>query len=125
MSRPRTMFHGALGASLLIGLLTVSGCHSRQVETTVENHTGAAIQQLEIDYPSASFGANSIAVNADFAYRFQIRGSGALKVQYSTAGGQTKQITGPTLSEGQQGRLRIVLLPDGKAEFHPELTPGS
>jgi hypothetical protein len=33
------------------------------------------------------------------------------------------QIDGPTLAERQEGQLKIVLLPGGKAEFHPELTP--
>jgi hypothetical protein len=32
-------------------------------------------------------------------------------------------MVGPTLSEPQQGRLEIVLLPGGNAEFHPQLTP--
>src|SRR5579859_6731617 len=99
------MLPSAICASLLSCLLLNSGCHSRQVETTVENHTGAAIEQLEVDYPSASFGANSIAVDANFGYRFQIRGTGALKVQYSVAGRQIKQIIGPLLREGQQGEL--------------------
>ncbi len=120
-----TLLRGAVSASLLSCLLFASGCHSHQIEATVENHTGAAIEQLEVDYPTASFGANSLAADASFGYRFQIRGSGAVKVQYSVAGGQTRQITGPSLSEGQQGRLVIVLLPDGKAEFQPELTAGS
>jgi hypothetical protein len=32
-------------------------------------------------------------------------------------------MTGPELAERQEGRLQIVLLPQGKVEFHPELTP--
>ena len=125
MVRSRSFSQVVLLGSLLSILLIVCGCHSRHVDATVENHTGAAIQQLEVDYPSASFGANSLAADANFGYRFQIQGSGDLKVQYSMVGGKTQQIKGPTLHEGQQGQLQIVLLPDGKAEFHPELTPGS
>jgi hypothetical protein len=34
------------------------------------------------------------------------------------------QIAGPTLEEQQEGRLQIVLLPGGKAEFHPAFTAG-
>jgi hypothetical protein len=98
------------------------GCHSYHIETTVENRTGAAIQLVEVDYPSASFGADSLAAGADYHYRIQIRGSGEIKVEY-TAGGQQAQITGPALFERQQGRLEIVLLPAGKAEFHSELSP--
>jgi hypothetical protein len=31
-------------------------------------------------------------------------------------------VEGPILAEQQEGRIEIVLLPEGKAEFHPELT---
>ena len=118
-------------ASLLLaiaapGVFAVCGCHSYHIETTVENRTGGAIQLLEVEYPSASFGADTLASGADFHYRIQLRGSGPLKVQY-TAGdsrqGQVTQIDGPTVAERQEGKLEIVLLPAGKAEFHPELTP--
>jgi hypothetical protein len=107
-------------------LLAACGCHSYHIETTVENRTGGAIQLLEVEYPSASFGADSLASGADIHYRIQLRGTGALKVQY-TAGesrqGQLTQIDGPTVAEPQEGRLEIVLLPGGKAEFHPQLQP--
>jgi hypothetical protein len=99
------------------------GCHSYHVDTTVENRTGGAIQLLEVDYPSASFGADSLAAGAVFHYRIQVRGSGAVRVQYTAVDGRPAQIEGPTLAERQQGRLQIVLLPGGRAEFHPRLTP--
>jgi hypothetical protein len=103
--------------------MAVVACHSYHVETTVINHTGAAIQLLEVDYPSASFGTGTLAAEASLPYRIQLRGSGPLKVQYTAANGQQIQIDGPTLAERQEGRLEILLLPGGKAEFHPELTP--
>lgn len=114
---------GLWGLTLLSALPTATGCRSYHVETTVENRTGATIQLLEVDYPSASFGADRLAADADFHYRIQIQGSGTLRVQYTAAGGLKEQIDGPALFEGQQGKIQIVLLPDGKAEFHPELTP--
>jgi len=117
------MRRGVLPAILLPALLALAGCHSYHVDTTVENRSGAAIQLLEVDYPSASFGADSLAAGAVFHYRIQMRGSGPLKVQFTAADGHQAQIEGPTLAERQEGRLEIVLLPGGKAEFHPELTP--
>jgi hypothetical protein len=92
------------------------------VDATVENRNGAPVQLLEVDYPSASFGADTLAAGQVFRYRIQLRGSGPLKVQY-TAGGRQAQIDGPSLSERQEGTFEIVLLPGGKAEFHPHLTP--
>lgn len=105
----------------ILGLM--AGCHSYHIEATIENHTGGAITLLEVDYPSASFGSDKLAANADFHYRFQTRGSGPLTVQYTAANGHPIQISGPTLYERQEGRLDIVLLPSGKAEFRPALNP--
>jgi hypothetical protein len=101
----------------------LAGCHSYHVETSVENRTGGPIQLLEVDYPSASFGDNRLDSGGVFHYRIQIRGSGPLKVQYTTSDERQIQIDGPALAERQEGSFQIVLLPGGKAEFHPELTP--
>jgi hypothetical protein len=115
----RLIIQSLLGVPLLAAL----ACHSYHVETTVINHTGSAIQLLEVDYPSASFGAGTLAADASLPYRIQLRGSGVLKVQYTAANGQLMSVDGPSLAERQEGRLEIILLPGGKAEFRPELTP--
>ena len=104
-------------------LMLAVGCHSYHIETTVENRTGTSIRLLEVDYPSASFGVQTLASGADLHYRFQVQGSGPIKVQYSYDGAQSPVIEGPTLTERQQGQLEIVLLPGGKAAFNPEITP--
>jgi hypothetical protein len=121
--RFRTMVRAAALVGVATALLTSAvACHSYHVETTVENHTGAPIQLIEVDYPSASFGVDALGTNSVYHYRIQLRGSGPLKVQYSFVGGKQVQISGPALAERQEGTLEIVLLPDGKAEFHPHLT---
>jgi|ERR1019366_1373983 hypothetical protein len=107
---------------LFSALVLVAGCHSYHIEATVQNHTGQPITLLEVDYPSASFGANSLAADASFHYRFQVRGNGPLSVQYTAGNGRQVQINGPQFYERQQGALDIVLLPDGKAEFQPHLS---
>lgn len=115
-------FPGAwLSAIMATMLFAVEGCHSYHIETTVENRTGGTIQLLEVDYPSASFGANSLAAGAVFPYRIQLRGNGLLRVQYTGSDGRQAQIEGPALTEPQEGQIEIVLLPGGKAEFHPHL----
>ena len=118
---PRALkFKAALATTLL---LAAAACHSYHVETTVENHTGTPISLLEVDYPSASFGADKLAAGAAFHYRIQLNGRGPLKVQYTAADGRQVQIDGPSVVERQEGQLEIILLPNGKAEFHPQLTP--
>jgi len=114
---------GGLAAILLPVFGLMCGCHSYQIDATVENRTGSAIELLEVDYPSASFGADSLAAGADFHYRFKVRGSGPVKLEYTDpASHQVHQMTGLEVVEHEEGALEIVLLPDGKAEFHPKLT---
>ncbi|MFZ0337877.1 MAG: hypothetical protein WAL45_07585 [Terracidiphilus sp.] len=122
MSR-RAGLRSGLYTAIALSAILISACHSYHIDATVENHTGASVQLLEVDYPSASFGVDSLASNANYQYRFQIRGSGQLKISYTAANGKTVQISGPALAERQQGTLEIVLEPGGKAEFHPQLSP--
>jgi hypothetical protein len=108
---------------LLLPLLIAASCQSYIVRVTVVNHTGAAVNQLEVDYPSASFGVDTLAAGAVYHYRVQLQDRGPIKVQYTEGEKQQYKSTGPTVHEKQQGDLEIVLDPDGKTEFHPNLTP--
>lgn len=121
MTRPPRLPQLVFFILLVPILATVSACHSYHIDATIENRTGAPIQLLEVDYPSASFGVDRLEAGASYRYRFQIRGSDALKVEYSTPEGHQIKIAGPTLVERQQGQLQIVLLPGGKADFNPRL----
>jgi hypothetical protein len=100
--------------------LAATACHSYHIDTTIENRTGADVQLLEVDYPSASFGVDRIASGALYHYRIQVTGSGPLKITYTGADQKQVQIAGPTLVERQQGQLKIVLLPSGRAQFMPQ-----
>lgn len=114
----------AMGWALLsVCVLIATACHSYHIEATVKNNTGAPISLLEVDYPSASFGADAVGASAEVHHRIQTRGSGPLKVQYTDAHGKQVQVTGPTLYENQEGQIEIDLLAAGKAEFHPSLNP--
>ncbi|HVR09427.1 MAG TPA: hypothetical protein VMW75_15380 [Thermoanaerobaculia bacterium] len=109
------------GTGLAFALLAVAGCHSYHVDVTVENRTGGLIRLLEVDYPSASFGADNLASGATMRYRIQLQGNGALKVQYTAPDNHQFQIQGPAVTQGQEGKLAIVLEPDGKADFNADL----
>src|SRR5579863_858302 len=53
-------------AVCLSACVLVPGCHSYRIDVVVENRTGAALDLLEVDYPSASFGADKLASGADY-----------------------------------------------------------
>lgn len=105
-------------ASGFIALAAMAGCRSSHVEVTVQNQTGAPVRLLEVDYPNASFGADTLATGSDMHYRIQVQGDGPVKVQYTGSDNHVFQSQGPALAQGQQGKLEIVLTPSGKAEFH-------
>jgi hypothetical protein len=115
-------FTAAAFVALLLAIAPTLGCRSAHVEVNVANHTGAPVRLLEVDYPSASFGADLLAAEATFHYKIQVQGSGPVTVEYTAADGSQPKATGPEIHEGQPGKLEIDLLPGGKAEFHPELT---
>jgi hypothetical protein len=92
-----------------IAVLTLTGCHSAYVTTTVSNHTAEKISLVEVDYPSASFGIQSLAPGADLHYRFKVLGQGPLKLLYTDAHGTDHTTKGPYLREGAEGPLAIVI----------------
>jgi hypothetical protein len=95
--------------------LATTGCKSKYVEADVMNAGPAPVSLVEVDYPSASFGVESLAPAARYHYRFKILGSGATKVIWTDAGRKEHTVAGPALDEGQEGTLVITLNGDSAA----------
>ncbi len=102
-------------------LLPLAGCHSAMIQATVHNGGPAALQLIEVDYPSASFGAQGLVPGGDFKYRFKVLGSGKLKVLYTDGAGQEHSSEGPELQEGLEGQLAITISGSG-VQWTPHLT---
>ncbi len=106
---------------LLLALPALAGCHSAHVETTITNQTTAPISVVQVEYPSASFGTQSIAPGQDFHYRFKILGSGQMKITYTDSAEKEHTFSGPTLVEGSEGNLRILVTTTG-VQWQPSFT---
>ena len=106
----------------LAGVLSLGGCKSPYVSATVTNETGGPVTLVEVDYPSASFGRESLAAGAVYPYRFKVLGSGATKVSWTDTQRKDHTSAGPDLHEGQQGQLAITLTPTS-AQWDAHLTP--
>ncbi len=104
-----------MGLALLASgaLIVGTGCHSAYVEAVVSNHTAQPVTLVELDYPSASFGTQTLAPGADFKYRFKILGSGETKLLWTDAAHHDHTVTGPALKEGQEGPLVVTIQPSG------------
>lgn len=94
-------------------VLLIAGCHSAFIDATISNRTDKPISLVELDYPSASFGTQTLAPGADFHYRFKILGSGTLKLIYTDTSNAEQDIPGPNLAEGEEGTLTVTVQPSG------------
>ncbi len=110
--RLHRLFAPAAGL-LAAWLLVLTGCHSAFIDATISNHTASAIPLVELDYPTASFGTENLAPGKDFHYRFKVLGTGATKVIYTDNTQQEKHAAGPTLNEGDEGPLVVIIAQDG------------
>lgn len=106
-----------------LGLTLLAGCHSRYVETTIVNRSGAMLTVLQVEYPSASFGVQTLPAGASFHYRFKVYGSKALKLTYFDAASKEHQQSGPVLTEGEEGTLTITFPAQDHAVFETRLHP--
>jgi hypothetical protein len=95
----------------ILALATLTGCHSHYVSIDVHNLTPKPITLLEVDYPSASFGVDTLAAGATYHYRFKILGDGPTKILWTDAAQQSHTVAGPALTEGQEGTLTADITP--------------
>jgi len=106
----------------LLASLCLAACRSAFVETTIQNDSPSPIQLIEVDYPSASFGTQSLDAHAAYHYHFKIQGSGAITLTFTDAAGKAHSATGPVLSEGQQGDLKIAIDSSGGVSWTQHLS---
>ena len=111
------------GVLAAVGILGMVGCHSAYVDTVVSNRTGEAVSLVEVDYPAASFGTQTLVPGQEFKYRFKVSGSGAMKVSWTDARHQEHEVKGPELHEGDEGGLGIVVEPGGVVDWEQTLKP--
>ena len=83
------------------------------VDVTVSNRTPGELKLIEVQYPSASFGIQSLAQGADFHYRFKILGNGSVTLTYTDSRSVQHTVKGPDLREGQEGKLGVSISSPG------------
>jgi len=108
----------------LLAVFCISACRSAYVETTLENNGSAPMRLIEVDYPSASFGMQSLNAHGTFHYRFKVQGSGPITMTWTDATGKSHTAAGPILKEGQQGTLRITVDPSANVSWEQNLSSG-
>ena len=97
---------------LLLGSFCLTGCKSAFIHAVTLNETGVPITVLEVDYPSASYGANALPVGGKYICGFKIQGSGGTTVTWIDPNHQTHTFKGPQLHQGQGGTITVHLEPN-------------
>jgi hypothetical protein len=95
--------------TVMLVTLLIAGCHSAYVNATISNHGPTPISVVQVEYPSASFGTQTIAPGQEFKYRFKVLGSGTVKLTYTDTAQVEHKFTGPSLKEGDEGDLSAVV----------------
>jgi hypothetical protein len=106
---------------ILLGAI-LTGCRSPYIETDITNNSDAPLRLIEVDYPSASFGKQSLDPHTTYHYHFKIQGSGPITISFTDAAGKAHTATGPELKEGQQGPLTASVDTSGNVAWSQNLT---
>ena len=109
-----------MGVPAALVVVLGTGCHSAFVDAVVKNETAAPVSLVEVDYPSASFGTQTLAPGQEYHYRFKVQGSGTLKLLWTDTKQQEHTVNGPEMHENAEGGLRIVITQNG-VEWQPKL----
>jgi len=109
-----------LSCALSVLVFLATGCHSAFIQTTITNQ-GPTLHTLEVDYPSQSFGTQTLAAGQTFHYRFKVQGSGPIKLQFQDASGKLHASEGPTLEEGSEGSIAVTISPANEVSWSPRL----
>ncbi|HEX4021079.1 MAG TPA: hypothetical protein VHX63_08045 [Acidobacteriaceae bacterium] len=110
-------------ACLTLLVLSASGCRDHLVQTTVINQSTTTVRNIEVDYPSASFGISSLPPGGQFAYHFKIEGTGDLQLIYVDSAEHSHTVKGPYIAEGQEGTLQIRIGNDKQNVWQMQLKP--
>lgn len=108
--------------TLLVLLFVLSGCRSAFVATTIRNNSDNPLHLIEVDYPSASFGTQTLAAHGTYHYHFKIQGSGPITITFTDTAKKVHTVTGPALHEGQQGALDIAVDSNNAVSWTPKLS---
>lgn len=102
-----------LFATVAVTLVSATGCRSRFIDAVIINQGNGPVRNLQVDYPSATFGVSQIDPGQQFHYRFKIQGAGTAKITFTDPAGHSHQNTGFQLREGQEGTMTITVYQNG------------
>jgi hypothetical protein len=96
----------------IAGLIALASCKSRVVRVTLMNSSSQPVNTIEVNYPGAAFGVNTLTPGQMWPYTIKPLETGPLKVQYTNAQGKSLSFIGPTLYKNNEGAIVVMLQQD-------------
>jgi hypothetical protein len=101
---------------IFLFLLACAGCmHSHVIQVTLTNTSTERVSTIEIHYPEATFGINSLDPGKSFQYRIKPTATGTLKIEFLNFRGVKRSSSGPLVHTNDEGSIEIKLTQDGAA----------
>ena len=103
----------------LVFVIALSGCRAHVVKISLTNISALPIRTIIVDYPDATFGKDTLAPDATFAYSIKVLETGPLKIQFTDAKGINHTYLYPALHKNDDGSIDVKLDQNGAvAEAH-------
>jgi hypothetical protein len=98
-------------------MLPFAACHSTGVNVTIRNNGHAAIRNVELDYPGASFGIGTIGAGSSYSYRIKPTGNGQMVLSFDQENGKSFKEPGPKIDRGVDANLVVLVDQDASNQW--------
>lgn len=102
----------------IVAALTAAACHSSGIDVTIQNNAKVPLNNVEVDYPTAAFGARSIAPGASFWYHIKPTSDGEITLSFEQPDAKVIHQKEEHVHAGESGRLIIIVDQDANQQWH-------
>ena len=91
----------------LLLLAALAGCRSHVITVNLTNSSAAPIHTVQVDYPNATFGKDTLAPGETFSYAIKPLDKGKLKIQFTDSTGASHANEVVSLEPNDEGRIDV------------------
>jgi hypothetical protein len=96
-------------AAALVFLISMAGCRARVVKIILTNTSAEPIKTIIVDYPTATFGKDTLAPRETYFSLVKPVDKGRIKVHFTDAQGTIHAYESVSLEPGDDGWVNIKL----------------
>jgi hypothetical protein len=96
-------------AAALVFVMALSGCRARVVKIILTNTSAEPIKTIIVDYPTATFGKDTLAPHETYFSLIKPVDKGPIKVRFTDAQGVNHTYESISLEQGDDGSVNIKM----------------